>query len=107
DLARPDGGESGIIYDKGAAFMRTVETIVGREKFDAWLRQWFDNHAFEPATSALILADMRENLVKGDAALAGRLMLEQWIYEPGLPENVARPPASAFAEVDAAAAAYS
>jgi aminopeptidase N len=107
DLARPDGGQSGIIYDKGAAFMRTVETIVGREKFDAWLRQWFDNHAFEPATSALILADMRENLVEGDAALAGRLMLEQWIYEPGLPENVARPPASAFAEVDAAAAAYS
>ena len=49
DLATPDGGQSGIIYDKGAAFMRTVETIVGRERFDAWLRQWFDSHAFEPA----------------------------------------------------------
>ena len=104
--ATPEGGESGIVYDKGAAFMRTVETIVGRERFDAWLRQWFDNHAFEPATSAMLLADMRANLVKGDAALAEKLMLEEWIYEPGLPENAARPPASAIAEVDAAAAQY-
>jgi aminopeptidase N len=104
--ATPEGGTSGVIYDKGAAFMRTVETIVGREKFDAWLRQWFDNHAFQPATSAMLLADMRENLVKGDAALEDKLMLDEWVYEPGVPENVARPPASAFAEVDAAAAAY-
>ena len=104
--ATPEGGESGIVYDKGAAFMRTVETIVGRERFDAWLRQWFDNHAFEPATSAMLLADMRANLVKGDAALAEKLKLEEWIYEPGLPDNVARPAASAFAEVDAAAAQY-
>lgn len=104
--AVPDGGNSGIIYDKGAAFMRTVETIVGRERFDAWLRQWFDNHAFQPATSAMILADMRANLVRGDADLERRLMLDEWVYKPGLPENVVRPPASAFAEVDAAAAHY-
>ena len=105
--ASPEGGESGIVYDKGAVFMRTVETIVGRERFDAWLRQWFDNHAFQPATSAMLLADMRENLVRGDAALAERLMLEAWINEPGLPDNVARPSPSAFAEVDTAAAQYS
>jgi leukotriene-A4 hydrolase len=106
DQAVPDGGSSGIIYDKGAIFMRTVETIVGRETFDAWLRQWFDNHAFQPATSAMLLEDMRRNLVKGDQDLAARLMLEEWIYQPGLPANVARPPASAFAAVDAAAQAF-
>ncbi len=106
ELAVPDGGNSGIVYDKGAVFMRTVETIAGREKFDAWLRQWFDSHAFQPATSALILADMRANLVRGDAELERRLMLDQWVYAPGLPENTVRPPASAFAEVDAAAAHY-
>ncbi len=105
-LATPDGSESGIVYDKGAVFMRTVETTVGRAKFDAWLRQWFDNHAFQPATSGLLLADMRANLVKGDAALEARLMLDDWVYQPGLPANVARPVPEAFAEVDAAAAAY-
>ena len=104
--ATPGGGESGIVYDKGALFLRTVETIVGREKFDAWLRQWFDNHAFQPATSALMLADMRENLIKGDAALEERLMLDGWVYQPGLPNNAAQPSPTAFAEVDAAAAQY-
>jgi aminopeptidase N len=104
--ARPDGGESGIVYDKGALFLRTVETIAGRERLDAWLRQWFDEHAFEPATSALMLADMRANLVRGDAELERRLMLDEWVYGTGLPANAARPEPSAFAEVDAAAAAY-
>ncbi|MDZ4306731.1 M1 family metallopeptidase [Allopontixanthobacter sp.] len=104
--AVPDGGASGIIYDKGAVFLRTVETIVGREKFDAWLESWFDRHAFEPATSAMFLADMRENLVKGDAELEAKLMLDEWVYEPGLPSNAAQPDPAAFAEVDTAAESY-
>lgn len=104
--AVPDGGAGGIIYDKGAEFLRTVEGIVGREKFDAWLRQWFDNHAFQPATSAMILADIQKNLVGSDAALGTKLMLREWIYQPGLPANAAQPVASAFAAVDQAATAY-
>ena len=104
--AIPDGGATGIIYDKGAVFLRTVEMIVGREKFDVWLESWFDRHAFEPATSAMFLADMRENLVKGDADLEKKLMLDDWVYQPGLPSNVVRPDPAAFAEVDAAAKAY-
>src|SRR5690349_12256804 len=105
-IAGPDAGLGGVIYDKGALFMRTIEQTVGRERFDAWLRQWFDNHAFQPATSAMILADLKANLVKGDAALADRLMLDQWIYQPGLPANAVRPDPVAFAEVDGAAASY-
>ena len=105
-VAGPDAGLGGVVYDKGALFMRTVERTVGRERFDAWLRQWFDNHAFQPATSALILADLKTNLVKGDAALADRLMLDRWIYQPGLPRNADMPDPRAFAEVDEAARKY-
>ncbi|HET9398754.1 MAG TPA: M1 family aminopeptidase/hydrolase, partial [Sphingomicrobium sp.] len=36
--ANPDGGSGGIVYDKGATFLRTLEKLVGREHFDAWLR---------------------------------------------------------------------
>ena len=104
--AVPDGGATGVIYDKGAVFLRTVETIAGREKFDTWLESWFDRHAFEPATSAMFLADMRENLVKGDAELEAKLMLDEWVYQPGLPSNAVRPDPAAFAEVDAAAKTY-
>ncbi|MBX7528624.1 M1 family metallopeptidase [Qipengyuania sp. 1NDH10] len=96
---------SAIAYDKGAFFLRTVERIVGRERFDAWLRQWFDNHAFQPATSEMFLEDMMENLVADDAE-ARALTLREWIFEPGLPANVAKPDPAAFAEVDTAVSAY-
>ncbi|MEQ1688077.1 MAG: M1 family metallopeptidase [Sphingopyxis sp.] len=106
DAVDPNGGSGGIIYDKGAAFLRTMEHIVGRARFDTWLRSWFDAHAFQPATSAMLLADIREHLVRGDAALEARLMLDAWVYQPGLPANVARPDLATFVEVDAALVAY-
>ena len=96
---------SAITYDKGAFFLRTVESIVGRERFDAWLRQWFDNHAFQPATGELFYEDMMANLVR-DEAEAERLKLREWIFEPGLPTNVAKPDPAAFAAVDTAVSAY-
>ena len=97
--ARPDGGAGGIIYDKGADFLRTIERIVGREKWDAYLRSYFDHHAFQPMTSALFLADVRKNLVKGDKALEQKLQLDNWVYKPGLPSNAVLPDPKAFATV--------
>ncbi|MEA3064201.1 MAG: leukotriene-A4 hydrolase [Sphingomonadales bacterium] len=102
DSAGSEGGSSGIVYDKGATFLRTIERIVGRERFDAYLRSYFDRHAFQPMTSARFLADLRANLVKGDKALEAKLMLDDWVYKPGLPANAARPDPNAFARVDSA-----
>ncbi|NCP20205.1 MAG: M1 family metallopeptidase [Erythrobacter sp.] len=96
---------SAIAYDKGHFFLRTIERAVGRERFDAWLRQWFDNHAFQPATSRLILEDMQANLARSPAE-AKQLKLREWIFEPGLPSNVAKPDPRAFATVDTAVQAY-
>ena len=104
--ANPDGGSSGIVYDKGSIFLRTLEKLVGRDRFDAWLRSYFDRYAFQPMTSAKFLADFRENLVKSDKALEDKLMLDKWVYEPGLPSNVTRPDPAAFADVDKAVAAF-
>jgi leukotriene-A4 hydrolase len=106
DEATPSGGAYAIIYDKGAIFLRTIENIVGRERWDTYLRSYFDRHAFQPMTSQRFLADLRTHLVRGDAELESRLMLDQWVYEPGLPANVARPDPAAFAQVDQAIAAF-
>ena len=104
--ATPEGGATGIIYDKGSIFLRTIESIVGRTRWDAYLRGYFDRYAFQPMTSARFLSDLRTHLVRGDAELERRLMLDQWVYQPGLPPNVARPNPAAFAEVDRALAAF-
>ncbi len=102
----PDNGLTDIAYEKGAAFLRVIETNVGREKFDAWLKGWFDRHRFQPVTSALFLADLRANLVKGDKTLEAKLMLDQWVYQTGIPANAIKADAQAFAAVDTASAAF-
>ena len=108
DLAgrSPDDGLTEIAYEKGAAFLRTIENAVGRERFDVWLKGWFERHRFEPVTSAIFLADIREHLIKGDKALEDRLMLDRWVYQPGLPPNLVEPDRQAFAEVDRAVSAF-
>jgi len=102
----PDDGLTEIPYEKGAAFLRTIEAAVGRERFDAYLKGWFERHKFQPVTSAIFLADLRRHLIKGDTALERKLMLDQWVYQAGLPANMVQPDRLAFADVDQAVAAF-
>ncbi len=102
----PNDGLTDIAYEKGAAFLRVIEANVGRPRFDAYLKGWFDRHAFQPVTSAMFLADLRANLIKGDAALEKKLMLDDWVYKPGIPGNAVKADPAAFAEADAATAAF-
>ena len=102
----PDDGFNGVPYDKGAAFLRTLEAEVGREKFDAFMRGWFDRHAFSPVTSSMFMEEVVEHLLDGDEERAEALMLQPWIYGQELPENMVAAPEGAFAEVDAAIASF-
>jgi len=101
----PDDGMSDIAYEKGAAFLRTIERIVGREKFDAWLTGYFERNAFRPMTTERFLEDIRTHLVT-TRALEDQLMMDAWIYQPGMPSNWQPPVSNAFAPVDAAALAF-
>jgi leukotriene-A4 hydrolase len=102
----PDEGMTAIAYDKGAAFLRTVETVVGRERFDAFLREYFDSHAFEPMTTEWFLAYLDEHLLDGHPEWREAIRPEEWVYEPGLPDNVAPVASEAFERVGSAAAAF-
>jgi leukotriene-A4 hydrolase len=102
----PEDGQNELPYQKGATFLRTIEAAVGRERWDAYLRAYFDRHAFQPQTSAGFLQDLRDNLIKGDAALEKKLGLDEWVYGIGLPANAVHVKAEAFVRVDATAAAF-
>ncbi len=106
DELNPLEYSSAIVYDKGALFLHTMESIIGREQFDDFMRGWFDRHAFQPATSEMFLADLREYVIQDDSELEESLMLDEWIYGTGLPENAAQPDPEAFAAVDGAVEAY-
>ncbi|HMI40032.1 MAG TPA: leukotriene A4 hydrolase C-terminal domain-containing protein, partial [Sphingomicrobium sp.] len=107
DKRSPDAGLTDIAYEKGAAFLRMIEANVGRERFDAYLKGYFDRHSFKSVTSKIFLDDLRTNLVKGDAALEKKLRLDEWVYQPGLPSNAIPADPKVFAEVDAAVSAFS
>jgi aminopeptidase N len=102
----PDDGMTDVAYEKGAAFLRTIEHAVGRERFDAWLRSYFDRFAFQSQTSAGFLADLRTNLIQGDAALEARIRPDEWVYRPGLPSNMPEESSPRFALVDAQSARF-
>ncbi|WP_298743182.1 M1 family metallopeptidase [uncultured Brevundimonas sp.] len=101
----PDEGLTDVAYEKGAAFLRTIERIVGRERFDAWLKGYFERNAFRPMTTERFLEDIRAQLVT-TPELERELMMEDWIYQPGMPANWVPPVSDAFVPVDAAARAF-
>ncbi|HSK18878.1 MAG TPA: M1 family metallopeptidase [Longimicrobiales bacterium] len=108
DLAgrNPDDGMTSIAYDKGAAFLQAVEAEVGRERLDGFLREYFDEFAFQPMTSEQFMQYMNAELFAGDDAGAARVQARQWIYEPGLPDNAVQIRSTAFERVDSQLVAF-
>jgi aminopeptidase N len=102
----PDDAMNDVAYEKGAAFLKTVEATVGRERFDAFLRSYFDEHAFQPMTAERFLAYLRQHLIKGDSALEARIQPEEWIYQPGLPNNIVPVSSDRFVKAEAQANAF-
>jgi len=94
----PDEATSNIAYEKGSAFLQTVESVVGRQRLDAFLREYFGRFAFQPMTSERLVVYMRERLFRpGEAE---QIDVHTWVFEPGLPANVPAVQSEAFAAVD-------
>lgn len=94
----PDVGFTDIAYEKGAAFLETVESVVGRNRLDAFLRGYFTRFALQPMTSEMMLAYMREHLFRtGEEA---RINPTAWIYQPGIPANIPPVRSEAFRAVE-------
>lgn len=102
----PDDGMTQIPYEKGAAFLRALEAAVGRERWDAYLRDYFDRYAFQPMTASRLIDDLRTRLLDEVPGAAEAVDLEQWVYGPGLPESAVPPTSDAFAQVEAQAEAF-
>jgi leukotriene-A4 hydrolase len=96
----PDDGLSDIPYEKGYAFLQTIEAAVGREKFDAFITGYFKAHSFQSITTEDFVDYFNKNLIKGDKALAAKIRLDDWIYKPGIPSNVINPVSEDFNAID-------
>jgi leukotriene-A4 hydrolase len=99
----PDEGATRLPYEKGALFLRSLEELFGRSRFDAFLRGYFDHFAFQSIVTADFVAYLRANLFVSDAAAAAAVPLEQWIERPGLPASAPRPASGALVRAARAA----
>lgn len=97
----PDEGATDIPYEKGALFLRQMEQTFGRQKFDAYLKSYFDHFAFQSITTAQSLDYMRAHLFAADPTLAAKIPVEDWVFQPGLPASAPVPVSEAFRAVDA------
>jgi leukotriene-A4 hydrolase len=91
----PDDGVTLVPYEKGALLLRTIEHDVGRQRFDAFLRSYFDHFAFQSITTERFLDYLRRELPTS-------VPLEDWIYRPGIPAGAAEPHSDAFSRIAAA-----
>jgi len=97
----PDDSLSYIPYEKGYAFLQVVENAVGRERFDAFITEYFNSHAFQSITTEDFLQYFNEHLIKGDKALADKIKAEEWIYKPNVPSNITAAVSEDFNAIDA------
>lgn len=97
----PDDGISQIPYVKGYNFLKVIENAVGRDKFDPFIKNYFDAHAFKSITTEDFVKYLNDNLIKGDKALEAKIMAENWIYKPGVPSNIVPSASQDFSNIDA------
>ncbi|TRY30898.1 M1 family metallopeptidase [Aliiglaciecola sp. M165] len=96
----PDDVFSNIPYEKGALFLRELEQKVGRENFDKFLLDYFDEFAFKSITTDEFIAYLETTLLKDYAGALDKSRIEQWIFAPGIPEGAPVPESDAFSSVD-------
>lgn len=101
----PDDGMTDVAYEKGALFLRMLEEAVGRERWDAFLAEYFDRFAFESMDSDGFLAYLDSELLAPlaeDGALDPEaLRIDAWVYGPGIPDNAPAIESEAFERVEA------
>ena len=102
----PDEALTDIAYEKGALFLQTIEEAVGREKWDEFLKGYFDKFAFQSMTSDRFVEYFNKELIGDDKELAAKVSVNKWVYGPGIPETRTINVSERVAIVDQAVASW-
>jgi aminopeptidase N len=96
----PDESVTPIAYEKGALFLETLAARLGRDRVQAFLKNYFDQFAFRSITTAQFEDYLRAELFRGGPPPVD---LQAWIHQPGLPADAARPASARFDQIAALA----
>ncbi len=102
----PDEVFSSIPYQRGQLFLSYLEAKFGRATFDAALRGWFDDHAFQSRTTEDFIAYLDEKLLKPNPGVVTRAKLDEWIYASAMPADAVYTQSDVFTKVEEQRAAW-
>jgi len=98
----PGAAFSRVPYEKGRLLFTFLEGKFGRERFDAFLRTYFDHFAFKSLTTEQFLGYLKDNLLDRYPGVVSRDEVMQWVLAPGIPADAVLPTTDAFQRVDQA-----
>ncbi len=102
----PDDAFSSVPYTKGQLFLIYLEEKYGRDKFDAFVKTYFNEFAFKSLTTAQFVTYLKANLIDKYPGIVSMDKVNEWIFAPGLPSDTPNPTSDAFDKVDAATATW-
>jgi hypothetical protein len=71
-----------VAYEKGANLLMLIEQKIGREKFDAFVKNYFARNSFKSKTTEQFIEE-----IKALDNVDQKIDLKKWIYGPGFPEE--------------------
>ena len=102
----PEEAFSRVADEKGRLFLTYLDAKFGRERFDAFLRGYFDHFSAKSVTSEQFVTYLQENLLDRFPGIVARDQVMAWVAGPGIPPDAVLPSTDAFAGVDAARTAW-
>lgn len=104
DGRNPDDGLTDVAYEKGRFFLQKLESVVGRERFDLFLKNYFEENKFKPMNTGRFIANLNEHLLTPEEEQA--VNINAWVYGPGLPDNALIPYSEELDRVESSIAQY-
>jgi len=92
----PDDAFSGVPYTKGQLFLIYLEKKFGREKFDQFILDYFNQHAFKSLTTSDFIIYLNSELINKYPGVVNTKEVNEWVYQPGLPSFAPKPRSNAF-----------
>ena len=102
----PNEGISDVAYEKGRWFLGFLESRFGRTAFDAFLREYFDSHAFTSIDTATFRTYLLKQLARPGAPAITAAEIDEWLHGTGMPATAPAVPSGVFDSVDRAAAEW-
>lgn len=93
----PDEVYSLVPYEKGYLFLRRIEEVIGRQRFDTFLRAYISNFSFQSITTEDFVRFFESEVP--DAAQ--KIGLEEWIYGTGIPAAAPETRSESLDKIDA------